>query len=164
MSEENQKLKRTQARYAGKTKIADRESVWELIERGIIFLSFYDTEVTDLNKRHVDITQFGGVITDISGNIYDMAEYKARPSETNVFSPYAAIVQNMQEQDYTEGGSQYLLAGKMMHFFEQTRKLENAHFKNTFLAQCEDRKDYYAYPLKEKMDRLIMTLSVSPKT
>lgn len=136
--------------------VADKAAVWHKVERGILFDLFYDTETTDLNKRFAEITQFGGLITDLAGNPLHQADFKGRVSDYNLISPYAWVIQRLHERDLQDGDSQYILAGKIMQFFRQANNLQEAPFAKSFLQMCHytgpkgDRDGYYSYPLRDE--------------
>lgn len=137
-------------------KIARKSDVWDMLERGILFNAYYDTEATDLDKRFAEITQFGGVITDVAGNILHIADIRGKPSEYGVISPYAWLVQRMRAEDLEAGLPQYLLAGRIMQFFRWASDLHEAPYAQQLIERCRpgvysngnDTRDiYFSYPL-----------------
>lgn len=140
-------------------KIARKSDIWHKIQKGILFDAFYDTETTDLDKRFAQITQFGGLITDLAGNILHSADYKGKISPYSVISPFAWVVQRLHKRDLTEGDAQYILAGKVMQFFRHASQLHAAPFTEDVLKMCREEVKrnsdgtttrYYAYPLLDE--------------
>jgi hypothetical protein len=130
-------------------KVAKKSDVWHRVEAGTLFNVFYDTETTDLPKRFAEITQFGGVITDLAGNVLHTADYRGKPSGHAVFSPLAWVVQRMRAEDLDKGDPQYILAGKIMQFFRHASQLHDAPFSEKFLKQCRKNDDGdYTVPLQ----------------
>lgn len=140
----------------GKTLYASKSDIVHKLEMGCLFDVFYDTETTDLDKRFAEIIQFGGVVTDLAGNILHTANYRAKPSDYNVISPVAWEVQGLTREKLEGGDPQYIFAGKVMQFFRQASRLDQAPFQNTFLKMCRPgtfhfsdghTEEYYAYPV-----------------
>jgi hypothetical protein len=126
------------------------------IEMGVLFNAYYDTEMTDLDKRFSEITQFGGVITDLGGNILHIADLRARVPPYAVFSAYAWLVQRMRKDDLNRGDPAAIFMGKVKRFFEYSKRIETAPYKENFLRSCtygtytdENGKKvgYYSYPV-----------------
>jgi exonuclease I len=98
------------------------------LRKGILFNAYYDTETTDLDKRFSEILQFGGLITDLGGNVVQAVDLRGKPSGYNVISPFAWVVQKLSQNDLQRGEPQYLLAGRIMQFFRQANSLASAPF------------------------------------
>lgn len=142
-----------------KTLIAKKADVMHKIEKGILFDVYYDTETTDLDKRFAEILQFGGLVTDLAGNILSTADFRAKPSPYSVISPLAWVVQRLNEERLSQGDPQYIFAGKVMQFFRHATQLHEAHHRHEFLKSCKPGKfkfsdgtsaKYYAYPLLDE--------------
>lgn len=136
--------------------IARKSAVWHLIQKGHLFQAYYDTETTDLDKRFSEITQFGGVITDLAGNVFHTADYRGKVSPYTVISPFAWVIQRMRGAEWKRGDPQYLLAGRIMQFFRYASDLSEAPYAKNFLKMCREgvyaepngkRETYYSYPL-----------------
>ncbi len=126
------------------------------VNMGILFDAYYDTETTDLNKRFAEITQFGGVVADLAGNILHTVDYRAKISPYTVMSPYAWLVQRMQLEDLDKGDARAIFMGKVSRFFDDASNLPSAPYANTFLLLCRKGKftnnknetdAYYSYPV-----------------
>ncbi len=137
-------------------KLARKSDIAHKVEKGILFDAYYDTETTDLDKRFAEITQFGGVITDLAGNILHTADYRGKPSPYAVVSPFAWVIQRLNEERLAEGDPQYILAGRIMRFFRYASNLHEAPFSDTLLRACRvgtykapdgNAHRYYAYPV-----------------
>lgn len=137
-------------------RLAMKSRIHHKVEMGILFDAFYDTETTDLNKRFAEITQFGGVVTDLAGNVLHMLELRGRVSPYTVVSPYAWLIQRMRAEDTERGDPRYIFAGKMLRFFRHAGSPAEAPYAETFLSLCRKEtvrdengkeKTYYAYPV-----------------
>jgi hypothetical protein len=130
--------------------LARKSRIHHLVEMGILFQAFYDTETTDLNKRFAEITQFGGVVTDLAGNILHTVDVRGSVSPYTVVSPYAWLVQRMRLEDLDRGDSRYIFTGKMLQFFRHASNLDQAPFSADFLAFCREgcaTEKYFSYPV-----------------
>lgn len=139
-------------------KLAKKSEIIGRVEDGKLFDAFYDTEFTDLNKRFAEITEFGGAITDLAGNVLYLANHNGRISDYTLASPYAWVIQRMHEKDDKKGDPQYVMAGKIMQFFRYASHLDEAPFADQFLKMCKKgsyknadgtRSTYYAYPVED---------------
>ncbi len=136
------------------------ETLFDLLDMGLLFSTVYDTETTDLDKRFAEITQFGGCITDLAGNILHKVDYRAKISPHTVISPMAWVVQRMRLDDLQRGDPKAIFMGKVMKFFEYSSSLDKAPYIEKFLEGCregvykdaENRKEkkYYAYPVQNE--------------
>lgn len=127
------------------------------VRKGILFDVFYDTETTDLDKRFSEILQFGGLVTDLAGNILHTVDFRAKPSPYSLISPYAWVIQRLNEDRLEHGESQYFFAGRVMQFFRQASQLDKAAHQQQFLDLCGKKRTfkfsdgtsskYYPYPL-----------------
>ncbi|MDY0030223.1 MAG: hypothetical protein RBR86_09810 [Pseudobdellovibrionaceae bacterium] len=136
--------------------IARKKDIWHKVEMGILFDAYYDTETTDLSKRFSEITQFGGVITDLAGNVLYREDLRAKVSPYAVISPFAWLVQRLRLEDIKKGDPKPVFMGKVKRFFEYSNQLHHAPFSGEFLKICrrgvykgDDGKSegYYAYPV-----------------
>lgn len=136
--------------------LAKKSDIYHKVEMGILFDAFYDTETTDLNKRFAEITQFGGVITDLAGNVLHTANYRAKISPYTVVSPYAWLVQRLHYDDLKKGDPRSIFMGKVMQFFEHANHLAAAPFSAQFLSLCREgeyespengHEKYFSYPV-----------------
>jgi hypothetical protein len=152
MEEQKQEIKCLQSSHIAKKS----DIVWHKIKSGRLFDAYYDTETTGLDKRFSEITQFGGIIRDIAGNVLYTADYRGKVSPYTVISPFAWLVQRMQEDEHKSGDPQYILAGRIMKFFRFSSNLNEAPFAEDFLKLCEkvtyetgegNEEIYYSYPL-----------------
>jgi len=139
-----------------KTLMVKKRDIEHKIQMGILFDAYYDTETTDLNKRFAEISQFGGVITDLAGNILCTVDLKAKISPYTVFSPYAWLVQRMRKKDFEKGDPRSIFMGKVLKFFENASHLSSAPYAKSFLASCRkgvyknesnEPENYYSYPV-----------------
>lgn len=137
-------------------RIARKSDILHKLEMGILFDAYYDTETTDLNKRFAEITQFGGVITDLAGNILHTVDLRARVSPYTVISPYAWLVQRMRQDDIDKGDPSAIFMGKVRRFFDYSSKVADAPYKDDFLSACVygtytdelgKKIGYYSYPV-----------------
>lgn len=137
--------------------IAKKNDILHKIEMGVLFDIYYDTETTDLSKRFSGITQFGGVITDLAGNVLHTVDLRAKVSPYNVVSPYAWLVQRLRLNDINKGDPLPLFMGKVKKFFEHDRNLLAAPFAPLFLSICQqgtfineraDKEKYHSYPVE----------------
>lgn len=126
------------------------------VRMGVLFDIYYDTETSDLNKRFANITQFGGAITDLAGNILHTVDLRAKVSPYTVFSPYAWIVQRMRLHDLNRGDERPIFMGKVLRFFQHINKLDQSPFIDDFLKGCTKgffkndagrTEEYYSYPV-----------------
>lgn len=138
--------------------IARKSDIRHKVEMGILFDAYYDTETTDLDKRFAEITQFGGAITDLAGNILHHVNLRAKVSSYTVISPFAWLVQRMRLEDLDHGDPRSIFMGKIKRFFENASQLYRAPFSERFLESCQkgvfknpDGKEegYYSYPVTE---------------
>lgn len=81
-------------------------------------LVIYDTEATDADIRHGQITQFGGLKTDLDFNISEEINFRVKRLPWVVPSPAALAVTKMQARDLDneDGVSEYEAARKMEKF------------------------------------------------
>ncbi len=136
--------------------VAKKKDIWHKVEMGILFDAYYDTETTDLSKRFAEITQFGGVITDLAGNILHREDLRAKISPYTVISPFAWLVQRLRLEDVEKGDPKSVFMGKVKRFFENSNRLHQAPFSDEFLSFCRKgiykgdnskSEGYYAYPV-----------------
>jgi hypothetical protein len=139
-----------------KALLARKKDIYHKVEMGILFDAFYDTETTDLDKRFAEITQFGGVIADLAGNILHTVDLRGKVSPYTVISPYAWLVQRMRAEDLEKGDSRYIFAGKIQQFFRYASSLHQAPYRQEFLSSCREgiykkadgeSEKYFAYPV-----------------
>ena len=137
--------------------IAKKSDILHKVEMGILFDIYYDTETTDLSKRFAEITQFGGAITDLAGNILHTVDLRAKVSPYTVISPYAWLVQRLRLEDLNKGDPLPLFMGKVKKFFEYDRNLSTAPFAPLFLSSCRtgtftnergEKEQYHSYPVQ----------------
>ncbi len=133
--------------------------LFERLNKGILFNSYYDLETTSLSKDFAECTEFGGAITDLGGNLMHVVDYKGKPSDYNLIEPIAWVITRMTQDRLENGLNQYLLAGKVMDFFHVANHLDEAPFKNRFLRTCKKgtftapdgtKAKYYKYPLRNE--------------
>lgn len=138
-------------------RVARKSDIRHKVEMGILFDAYYDTETTDLDKRFAEITQFGGVITDLAGNILHHVDLRAKVTPYTVISPFAWLVQRMRLEDLDRGDPRPIFMGKVKRFFEDASQLHHAPFSEIFLESCRkgvfknpDGKEegYYSYPVE----------------
>jgi exodeoxyribonuclease-1 len=81
-------------------------------------LVIYDTEATDADIRHGQITQFAGLKTDLDFNISEEINFRVKRLPWVVPSPVALTVTKMQAKDLDieDGLSEYEAARKMEKF------------------------------------------------
>lgn len=136
--------------------IANKRDVLHRVKMGVLFHIDYDTETTDLSKRFAEITQFGGVISDLAGNILQVADLRAKISPYTVISPYAWLVQRLRLEDLDKGDPLPLFMGKVKKFLQYPQTLSTAPFAPLFLASCRpgtftnnkgEKETYYSYPV-----------------
>ena len=137
--------------------IAKKSDILHLVQMGVLFKINYDSETTDLSKRFSEITQFGGVITDLAGNILHTVDLRARISPYTVISPFAWLVQRLRLEDLKKGDPYPIFMGKIKKFFEYDRNLLLAPFAPLFLSMCRigtyknergEEEKYYSYPVQ----------------
>lgn len=138
-------------------KIAKKSEVMHLIKMGGLFAAFYDLETTSLDKRYAQITQFGGWITDLAGNILHSAEYAGKETDECIIEPEAWVVQRLNNEQLSKGESQYVIAGRIGQFFRQSNSLHEAPFRQAFLDVCrpgtytkpdQTTEKYFSYPVQ----------------
>lgn len=140
-------------------RMVRKSDIRHKVEMGILFDAYYDTETTDLDKRFAEITQFGGVITDLAGNILHHVDLRAKVTPYTVISPFAWLIQRMRLEDLDRGDPRPIFMGKVKRFFENASQLHSAPFSEKFLESCRkgvfknpDGKEegYYSYPVEEE--------------
>lgn len=83
-------------------------------------LCFYDTEATDADKRHGQITQFGGIRTNLDFKILKKVNLRVRPLPWIVPTPEALRVTGMSIPDLfrPEALSEFEAAGEIERFLD----------------------------------------------
>lgn len=112
--------------------IAKKKDIWHKVEMGILFDAYYDTETTDLSKRFAEITQFGGVITDLAGNILHRENLRAKISPYTVISPFAWLVQRLRLEDIKRGDPRPVFMGKVKRSLNIQIAFTKRRFQVTF--------------------------------
>lgn len=137
-------------------RLAKKSHILHKLEMGILFDIFYDTETTDLSKRFAEITEFGGVITDLAGNILHTVDLRAKVSPYTVISPFAWLVQRMRLDNVLKGDPRSIFMGKVKQFFDYGSHLYKSPYINKFTAMCKEgtysgpsgeKEKYFAYPV-----------------
>ena len=114
----------------------DYDAVEHLIKSGRLLKLHYDIETTDLNPMFAALTQFSGVIVDLTGKIIDEIDLKVQVPEDVVPSPQACIVtETMPEDMYQREGRDppHIAAAKISQFFLQPYR----RLWDTLAAQSE---------------------------
>lgn len=109
--------------------VAKKKDIWHKVEMGILFDAYYDTETTDLSKRFAEITQFGGVITDLAGNILHREDLRAKISPYTVISPFAWLVQRLRLEDVEKGDPKSVFMGKVKNSLNIQIAFIKPHFQ-----------------------------------
>ena len=73
-------------------KMAKKDQVWHLVQRGLLMQLHIDFEATSLKTSFAQITSYGDALGDFAGNLVDSVEYDVRRPDRHMPNPVALVV------------------------------------------------------------------------